>query len=289
MIGFLLAFATACSEALKDILSKGNLAHVDEYASAFSMHLVISVVLAPIVLFYTGIEAMTGTFLMALLISTILQLIVILLYLKALKISQLSTVIPLIALTPLFMLITSPFILGEFPNLSGLAGIVLIVAGTYVLNIGDNRGNIWAPFTFLITNKGSRYMLIVAFLWSVTANIDKVGVEETSPIYWAFAKDLVIMFYLIPIVWIKSKKPVMQLKSRSIPLFYVGIFRTVSVLTQMFAIQYILVAYVIAIKRSSTLLIILHGFLVLKERRNFGLRFAGILTVLAGLVMIAVS
>lgn len=289
MVGILLAFGTACSEALKDILSKSNLAHVDEYASAFSMHLVISVLLAPVVVFFTGFEAMSVRFLVALFFSTVLQLIVILLYLKSLKISKLSLVIPLIALTPLFMLLTSPIILGQFPGLLGLLGIVFIVVGTYVLNLGDNRKSFLAPLKYIFTDRGSRYMLMVAFLWSITANIDKIGVEETSAIYWAFAKDVVIMVYLIPIVLVKSKKPMMQLKGRSLPLFYVGIFRTASVVTQMFAIQYILVAYVIAIKRSSTLLIMLYGFFFKGEREHFGFRLVGILTVLAGLVLIAFS
>lgn len=289
MTGVFLAFATACSEALKDIFSKGNLVFVDEYTSAFSMHLVISVLLAPVIFFYTGVEPMTLRFLMALFAGTVLQLAVLLLYLKAIKISPLSRVVPLVALTPLFMLLTSPIILGQFPGLLGLGGIVLIVAGTYVLNLGDNRKNFWAPFAWLITDKGSRYMLLVAFLWSITANIDKVGVEETSPMFWAFTKDLVILFYLIPIVLIKSKTPLKQLKSRGLPLFYVGVFRAVSVLTQMFAIQFILVAYVIAIKRSSTLLIMLHGFFVLGERKDIALRLTGLVTVLCGLVLIALS
>lgn len=289
MTGVLLAFATACTEALKDIFSKGNLLFVDVYTSAFSMHLVISVLLAPVVFFYTGLEPMSIRFLLALFSGSVLQLVVLLLYLKAINISPLSRVIPLVALTPLFMLLTSPIIIGEFPGLLGMGGIVLIVLGTYVLNLGENRKNFWAPFTYLITDKGSRYMLLVAFLWSITANIDKICVEETSPLFWAFSKDFVILFYLIPIVLIKSKTPIKQLKSRGLPLFFVGGFRTISVLTQMFAIQFILVAYVIAIKRSSTLLIMLHGIFVLGERKHIALRLAGLLTVLGGLVMIVLS
>lgn len=289
MIGLLLAFGTAISEAFKDIFSKYNLVHVDEYTAAFSMHLVISVLLAPLVLFYTGLETMSMRFMLALISSTILQLMVILLYMKAIKRSELSVTVPLVTLTPLFMLLTSPIILGEFPGVVGLTGIVLIVAGTYILNIGESRKNFLAPFANVITNQGSRYMLIVAFLWSITANIDKVGVEETSPIFWAFSKDFIIMLYLIPIMLIKSREPYKQLKSRGLPLFYVGLFRSASVLTQMFAIQFVLVAYVIAIKRSSALLIILYAFFFLGEKKNFQTRLTGVLIILAGLVLIAIS
>lgn len=289
MIGLLLAFGTAVSEALKDIFSKYNLVHVDEYTAAFSMHLVISVLLAPVVIFFTGIESMSIRFLIALFSSTILQLMVILLYMKAIKRSELSVTVPLVTLTPLFMLLTSPIILGQFPGIIGLFGIVLIVTGTYILNLGEKKKNILAPFYNVVTNQGSRYMLFVAFLWSITANIDKIGVEETSPIYWAFTKDFLIMIYLIPIMLVKSKAPYKQLKSRGFPLFYVGLFRSASVLTQMFAIQFILVAYVIAIKRSSALLIILYAFFFLGEKKNFRVRLVGMLIILAGLVLIALS
>lgn len=288
MIGLLLAFGTAISEALKDIFSKRNLIHVDEYTAAFSMHLVISVLLAPVVLI-TGIEAMSTKFLIALLASTILQLMVILLYMKAIKRSELSVTVPLVTLTPLFMLLTSPIILGEFPGIVGLVGILLIVAGTYILNIGESKKSILAPFKNIITNQGSRYMLIVAFIWSITANIDKIGVEETSPIYWAFTKDLIIMLYLLPIMLVKSSQPMKQLKSRGLKLFYVGVFRSASVLTQMFAIQFILVAYVIAIKRSSALLIIIYAFLFMGEKKNFRSRLIGMIIILIGLVLIATS
>lgn len=288
MLGFVLAFVTAISEACKDIFSKLNLRHVDEYTASFSMHLVLSVILGPVVLFI-GVEPLSNRFLLALLASSILQLAVILLYMKAIKRAELSVTVPLVSLTPLFMLLSSPVLIGEFPSFWGLNGIVLIVAGTYLLNMEGTHKNFFAPFVNLIYNKNSRYMLIVAFLWSITSNIDKIGVEETSPVFWAFSKEFLILFYLLPILWIKSKDPITQFKGRWLSLIAVGVFRTASVVTQMFAIQFILVAYVIAIKRSSSLLIILYAFFFLNEKRNFKTRLIGVLIISVGLVLIAIS
>lgn len=288
MIGLFLAFGTAISEALKDIFSKSNLHHIDEYTTAFAMHFVITLILAPFVIFF-GFEELSQRFLYALLAESVLQLGALLLYLKAIKRADLSTTIPLITLTPLFMLLTSPIILGEFPKIWGLGGIVLIVSGTYIINLGKNRKDVLAPFRSILTNQSSRYMLMVAFIWSLTANIDKIGVDESSPIFWAFSKDIMIMIYLFPIMYLKSDRPFSQIKSRALSLFYVGIFRTASVMTQMVAIQYILVAYVIAIKRSSALIIILYGFFALGEKKDFKNRLVGMLVILAGLFLIAIS
>ena len=288
MIGFLLAFGTAVSEALKDITSKYNLHHIDEYTAAFSMHLVQTLLLLPLIL-YSGLESMSSRFLWALLISSLLQLGVILLYFKAIKRSELSVTVPLITLTPLFMLLTSPIIIGEFPSALGVVGIILIVAGTYISNISEDPKKIFAPFVSLVRNQGSRYMLLVAFIWSITANLDKIGVEETSPIYWAFSKDFLILLYLIPILAIKSKKPLLQINNRKWPLLMVGFFKSTSVVTQMFAIQFILVPYVISIKRASSVFIILFAFLYMNERKNFRNRMIGIIIILLGLAVIAIS
>ena len=288
MLGFLLAFGTAVSEALKDITSKYNLHHIDEYTAAFAMHLVQSLLLFPLI-FYFGIETMSSRFLWALLCGSLLQLGVILLYFKAIKRSELSVTVPLITLTPLFMLLTSPIMIGEFPSLLGIGGILLIVAGTYISNLSEEKKNFFAPFVSLVKNQGSRYMLLVAFIWSTTANIDKIGVEETSPIYWAFAKDFVILIYLVPILVWKSKKPLLQIKNRKWPLLLVGFFRSTSVLTQMFALQFIMVAYVISIKRASSIFIILFAFFYMNERKNFRNRLIGIIIILIGLFVIAVS
>lgn len=288
MFGFLLAFGTAISEALKDVTSKHNLHHIDEYTAAFSMHLVQSILLFPVVLFL-GIEAMSTRFLWALLASSVLQLGVILLYFKAIKRSEISVTLPLITLTPLFMLITSPIMIGEFPSTLGIIGIFLIVAGTYISNMSKDPKKIFTPFISLVKNQGSRYMLLVAFIWSITANLDKIGVEETSPVFWAFTKDFVILFYLIPILMRKSTKPLLQIRNRKYPLMLVGFFKTSSVLTQMFALQFILVPYVISIKRSSAVLIILYAFLFLNERKNIRNRLIGVIVIMCGLYVIAIS
>src|SRR5690606_14045987 len=57
----------------------------------------------------------------------------------------------------------------------------------------------------------------------------------------------------------------------------------------MFAIQYTLVAYVIAIKRSSALLIIFYAFFFLHERTNFKTRLLAMVFLTIGLALIAIS
>jgi drug/metabolite transporter (DMT)-like permease len=283
-----LAFGTALFESFKDLFSKISLRVVDVYAVAVATHFVQTLVLIPVV-FYTGFFIPTESFLLALFAAVIIQFAVVLLYLKALQTSDISTSIPFITLTPLFMLISSPVMIGEFPNTAGLFGIVLIVAGTWLINYSKSNKNIFTPFKSLIVNKGSRYMLIVAFLWSITANIDKIGVQESSPVFWAFSKDAFLMLLFILLMIWKSEKPFQQIKKEYKYLTLIGILRAGSALTQMIAIQFILVSYVIAIKRSSALFVILWGYFFLNEKENIKTKLFGILIILAGLALIVLT
>lgn len=288
MLGFLLALGTAVAEAAKDITSKFNLRHIDEYVAPFMMHLVETALLFVLVIIL-GFEAINEQFLWALLAATVLQFCALLLYFKAIKRSRISVAIPLITLTPLFMLVTSPIMVGQFPDTMGLIGILLIVAGTYISNLSVESDSIFAPFISLYKNEGSRYMLFVAIIWSFTANLDKIGIEATSPVFWGFTKDFVIMLYLIPVLAFKSSKARKQIGKRLWPLLAVGIFRFISVVTQFYALEFILVPFVIAIKRASTAFIILFAYFYLKEEINFRNRMTGIVIILAGLFLIALA
>ena len=86
----------------------------------------------------------------------------------------------MLSFTPLFLLIISPIIVGEFPTEKGLIGIVLIVVGSYLLNVNLKEKEILLPLKSLMKNKATRYMLIVAFIWSISANFDKKGIEASS-------------------------------------------------------------------------------------------------------------
>lgn len=66
--------------------------------------------------------------------------------------------------------------LGELPDLNGTIGIVLIAFGVYSLKIKDAK-NILDLIKELWKEKGDQSILIVILLYSVTANIDKIGVK----------------------------------------------------------------------------------------------------------------
>ncbi len=287
MVWFLFSFLTAFFESLKDVFSKKSLKNIDEYIIAWALVFFALPFLLPL-LFFIDIPVIKVNFFGALILGGLLNLLTIILYVKAIKHSDLSIAIPMITFTPLFLLITSPLIVGEFPNLSGLIGILLIVIGSYTLNIKQRREGFLAPFRSLLKEKGPRLMLLVAFIWSITSNIDKIGVQSSSPIFWVISIGIFIASVMLPVVIYKSRKNLHQISENYKVLVPIGLFSALALIFQMTAINLTLVAYVISIKRTSAIMSVLFGYFIFKEK-GLKERLAGVVIMVIGVLFITLS
>ena len=265
MTWLILGIFTAFFEALKDVFGKQNLKKSDEYVVAWSLSFFSVIFLIPWVI-HTGIPALNSQFWVALLIGGSINAVTALLYIKAIKVSDLSLTVPLVALTPLFMLLTSPLIVGEYPSFFDYIGILLIVIGSYLLNIKDKSQGYLAPFKALLNEPGPKLMLIVAFLWSITSNFDKIGVQNSSPIFWLFSIFGTISILLLPVLLYKTPNPSRKILKQLPMLAAMGFFNAIGVLCQMQALTLTLVVQVIAIKRTSVLMGVLFGHFIFKEK-----------------------
>ena len=265
MTWLILGIFTAFFEALKDVFGKQNLKKSDEYVVAWSLSFFSVIFLTPWV-FYTGIPALNTQFAIALLIGGSINAVTTILYIKAIKVSDLSLTVPLVALTPLFMLLTSPLIVGEYPNFFDYIGILLIVTGSYLLNIKEKSQGYLAPFKALLEEPGPKMMLIVAFLWSITSNFDKIGVKNSSPIFWLFSLFGTMSILLLPILLHKTPNPSRKILKQLPMLAAMGFFNAIGLLCQMQALTLTLVVQVIAIKRTSVLMGVLFGHFIFKEK-----------------------
>jgi uncharacterized membrane protein len=285
MTWVVLSLLTALCESLKDVFSKKGLANIDEYVIAWSLRFFALPFLLSI-LFFVKLPALTKDFWLALFLGGGLNAICTILYMKAIKRAALSLTVPLVAFTPLFLLLTSPFMIGEFPDLSGIDGILLIVIGSYVLNFSATRRGYLAPFRALFKESGPRLMLLVAFLWSITANFDKIGIRNSSPLFWSIATTVFMSFALIPIMLYKSPYAVKQIPVVLKKLLPIGFFCALTVIFQMLAVSLTLVAHVIAIKRTSTVMSVAWGYLIFKEE-GFKNRLLGASIMVVGVLLIS--
>ncbi len=287
MIWLFFAFCTALFESLKDVASKRGLQRFDEYVVAASLILFQLPFLLPL-LFVIEISDTGDKFWIALAASTVLNFIAITFYIKAIKVSDLSITVPIVNFTPLFLLITSPVILGEYPSPLGYPGILLIVIGAYVLNIKTTRQGYFGPVLSLFSQRGPRYMAVTAFLWSITANVDKVGVMNSSPAFWSISIVLSLGLCMTVLMIVKSREHIKEIPNNLQVLFPIGLFGALTLLAQMTAISMTLVAYVISIKRLSTALSVVWGHVLFKEEK-IKERLAGVFIMIAGVILISLS
>jgi len=284
MIWFLYAFLTAFFESIKDVISKRSLQDFNEYLIAWSLWFFALPILIPSLLF-TGLPEIQSEFYYALPVGGLFNILASVLYMKAIKHSDLSLTVTMVVFTPLFLLITSPLIVGEFPNLFGFFGVILIVVGSYLLQVKKRAEGILQPFKSLLQQKGPRYMLLVAFIWSISANVDKIGVMNSSPTLWITSMSMFISIGLFPFTYKHLFGKTVEIKKTIRMVFPIGLVYSFVILNQMIAINLTLVSYVISIKRMSAVFAVFWGFLIFKET-GIKERLLGVSIMILGVLLI---
>jgi uncharacterized membrane protein len=175
MTWLIFAGFTALFESLKDLQSKKTVPQVDIYLVSWSLFALMLPVLAGYG-FLHWMPPLGPQFGLALGVGGVLNVIAVLIFVTALSSSDLSITVPLLTLSPAFLLVTSPLLVGEYPTLTDIAGVLLIILGSYVLNLKEKQRGYLAPFRAILEQRGPRLMVLVAFIWSITSNFDKIGV-----------------------------------------------------------------------------------------------------------------
>lgn len=287
MIWFVLSLLTAFFKSMEDVFGKRGLRNIDEYAVGWSMRTFSLILIFPFLLL-TGMPDISSVFLPSAIVTSIIQVATTVLYFRAIRHSDLSVTVPIVTFSPLFLLITSPLMLGwgEFPSGLGMVGVIMIVLGSYTLNIKERHRGYLAPFRALLTEKGPRYMLMVVFLWSITSNIDKIGVLSSSPAMWLVAVNALIALMLTPAVVRGGRAK--GLKTNIRLLIPIGLVSGLYMIFQNVAIILTLVPYVISIKRTSVLMSVFFGWLIFREK-GIRERLAGAAMMVLGVALIALG
>jgi drug/metabolite transporter (DMT)-like permease len=272
-LGFLLSLLVAILESFKDIYSKGILRDYSPLLLMTNMKILASLFLLPFAVLHPQISDYR-TFLLVYPINVLLNFFAFCLYFSAIKVSPLSLSLPMLSFSPVLLIFTSRVMLGEELSGMGILGVFMVFAGSYILNISKIRVGLLEPIKAIFKERGSVYILIVVLIWSITANLDKVGVSSSSPLFWSFSMSLGLG--VLGLLALKFRM------SFNFPFLYLSLADTLSTLFQMIAISLIPVPYVISIKRLSVLFSSLWGIVFLGESANLiGILFM----ILGGLII----
>ncbi|PLX97410.1 MAG: EamA family transporter [Desulfuromonas sp.] len=203
---------------------------------------------------------------------------------------DLSLTYPLAQTSMLYVPIWGVLLLGERLNSFGVAGILLIVAGAYCIQLRRiSADEILRPFSQL-GNRSVQAALMAGFIYSIGSILDKVGVTD----YSAYRFTYVLVFFMLSIMSLNLLRPgyrgrVLEewRQSRKLVLWS-GPVMLASFLSFRFGLQLAPVSYAVPVRQVSLLIGVLIGLLFLGEScgrirlTSAGLILAGVFLVWHG-------
>ena len=294
LITLLCAFTLAASDAV----AKKYLSHVD-LRSLTLIRLGFAGLLMSPLLIDIQLTNYPKEFWGWLTISVPAEIIAMLLYMKAIRDYPLSLTVPYLAFTPMFVILTGWVVLGESISLSGTGGILLIVFGAWLLNIPETDlsptpmtkpglrvfiNNVLEPFKNIFRNPGSRYMLIAAFIYSITASTSKaamgfMGAQQFGAFYFACIGIAALLLF--------GRRGIATIRQNFFPALAVAALMAIMVFLHFKAIELVEAAYMVSVKRTSLLFGIIFGVLFFKEK-HLGMHLIAAGMMLGGVFIISV-
>jgi drug/metabolite transporter (DMT)-like permease len=233
--------------------------------------------------------ALPGAFWMTLAVLIPLELLAIVLYMRAIRDDPLYLTLPYLAFTPVFVAVTGYLVLDERVSVLGTAGILLVVAGAWLLNLHENDvggGRSWlAPVRAIVRRRGSRLMLSVAFIYSLTSVYGKAAMQYMDPDLFGplYAVLLGVAAVVLHTLW--KPRGIAALWRRPLWHAVIGGLFALMIFTHFLALAQVETAYMITVKRTSLLFGMLYGAWLFKERRLLHNLGAGSLMVLGVLLV----
>jgi len=282
----LYSLLSAFFDSIRLAFSKKVMKELDEYTLLF-VFVVFPVPVFLVLMLYNGIPVIDPYFWIVVAVHSFIVVIANLLYLKAIKHSPLSLVAPFLMFTPLFLLATSPIMLGEFPTFYGLIGILFVVSGAYVISIKE-KDSIFKPIVNIMHERGILFALIVAFLFSISSNMDKLAITYSDVYSYLFTSHVLTTLLVIPLFVLKSHGLADKIIRYKKQLTLIGFALALSVVFQMIAVTMAIVPYVMSVKRTSALFSIGLGYFMFHETK-IRQRMFGAVFMLAGVLFIGLG
>jgi drug/metabolite transporter (DMT)-like permease len=285
------AFSLAILDALcKDLLQKENAILVSLIRWGYALPFLFLFFL------FIKVPPLDRTFWITVTVLVPLEITAVILYMRGIQISPLSLSIPFFALTPVFMIGVAYLVLGEVPDRSGVAGILLVSAGAYIVGLDSlkkgwlepfppGRKPYWAGGRAIARERGVVLIIVVAIIYSVTSVLGKIAVLHSSPEFFGVFYIPLLTLVLVPVSAAREGRGVLRVFNNFPRFLLMGIFSALMVITHFLAVRLVDVAYMISVKRLSLVFSVILGRLFFREE-YFSQRLAGSLVMLLGVALI---
>jgi uncharacterized membrane protein len=208
---------------------------------------------------------------------------------KALKLSEISLVTALWKVSLLVLLGMAWVTIGEHPSPLGIAGVLLSAAGVYLLNVSRARVGFWEPLRVLFTDRGQRYTLLAALFYAPSVITIKQAILASNAAMGTLGGYLAASLLMTPIVLRTSARYFAQLPRHWKEFVALGLFASLTTISQGHAYTLTLSSYVEAVKQVEILFAMAIGVLAFGEAQRVRESALGAVVMLVGMILLALA
>lgn len=296
-VWFLLALGAAIVNSAVQATQKWlvSATRYSKVSIAFIVSLISALVLFLFSFFVIGLPAIDSRFWFAVAITGILNFVALPIMLKAYELGEFSSVYSMILMTPVFLLGTSFLFLGELPSWPGFVGVIFTIIGLIVVTRSSHLDHPANP----LLRKGNWLGIIVALIWSVSINFDKLAAQYSDPFFSPVIILAMMSLGYATYLLIKHQALIVRVDgptsaATTIPRLVIvgalllGVAMALSNILHNAALLHGLASYTIAVKRLGVLFGVVWGWIFFKEK-NIGKKVVGAALAVVGVIAIVLS
>ncbi|MBU0959189.1 MAG: DMT family transporter [Nanoarchaeota archaeon] len=273
-------FSAAAAISQKKVLFKEKVLIFTTILGLFNLILVIPFFVS------SDFTLLTSKGLFILFIKSILEAGAFLCIMAGIKNLEISKALPLLVLTPGIVAVLAFIFLGETLTPLEISGMLLLIAGTYIL---ETKEKIIDSTKKVINSKGRKYILIALGLMVIKSLLDKTLLKNLGmPVdsFMAFQHLFLAVIFLTVVILLGKSKEIKPTLKNSWPIIsLIAVFTIAYRFTEFSAIKDAPVALVLSLKRISVFLAVLIGGKLFKERYLLK-RIIATLIMIAGALLI---
>ncbi len=260
------------------------------YAALYS--LIALVFYTPVFLYYMITTSPDFRFyaLIAMGLSMIGNVLAFLVYNYSVKEGQLSQVVPVTRLTPIFAAVIAAIVLGEQLDLALASGILLATSGA-VLILKEENISYLKSMEDGIRTKAVKAALASALLYGMTSVADRYATQIIQPEVYNYFIYIALTTGFLATAYFKEKEPIKELKEdfNEYRLLYIltGLTAAASSLAIFKAFSQAPAAKVTTVQQFQVLIPVIAGVLIFNEK-HLGRKLIGSIILITGIALTAI-
>jgi len=288
---FYIALITSLISAISIILNKKILLKVSPLVLTWYT-LVLATPIIAIMAIREGIPNINILFITGVIGSVLFYTASKIIQFRVMKITDLSTIYPLVSLGPVFTLLIA-FLPPLNENLGSLAiiGVLITLSGVYILNINNIKEGLLKPLKLLFENKASTLMIFAVLIGSIVIIFDKLAINNTFPQNTTFVlltENILVIIGLLPILYLKNRDFPQQIFNNKKLFIILGVLNALSTILAFSAIGGGNVGIISTILKSQLLFVLLFSFIFFKDRPKLKTIVGSIIMIL-GIILIKIG